>query len=245
MSKINDKLFIKLSRKVGQTIHQHELIEPNDRLLVGLSGGKDSYALLEILADRKKHLPFSFELFATHVIIKEVGYLNDLDYMKQFCKNINVPLYIFEESADLNKNSKKAPCFVCSWHRRKKIFNLTKELKCNKLAFGHHMDDTLQTFMLNLIYHGSISSLPYKLKMFDGRVHLVRPLLDIDEVEIKQLSVLHSYPQEILKCPYDKETKRNDVNNLLLDIYKKHGLARKNIFKAMDRIFSEYLPQKQ
>jgi tRNA 2-thiocytidine biosynthesis protein TtcA len=103
----------------------------------------------------------------------------------------------------------------------------------------------LQTFMLNLIYHGSISSLPYKLKMFDGRVHLVRPLLDIDEEQIQQLSVLHAYPQEIKKCSFDKETKRNEVNNLLLDIYKKHGLARKNLFRAMDKIFPEYLPKKQ
>lgn len=241
----NNKLFIKLSRKVGQTIQQHSLIEPNDRVLVGLSGGKDSYALLEILADRKKHLPFPFDLFAVHVVIKEVGYLNDLEYMKKFCNNLNIPLNIIEESVDLHQNPKKAPCYVCSWHRRKKIFDLTKKLNCNKLAFGHHMDDTLQTFMLNLIYHGSISSLPYKLKMFDGRVHLVRPLLDIDEEKVKQLSLLHSYPQEIIKCPFDKETKRNDVNNLLLDIYKKHGLARKNLFRAMDRIFPEYLPQKQ
>lgn len=245
MEKNKSKYFTKLSRKVGQTIHQHALIEPNDRVLVGLSGGKDSYALLEILADRKKHLPFTFELFAVHIIVKEVGYLNNLEYMQRFCASLNIPLQIIEESVDLNQNPKKAPCYVCSWHRRKKIFNLTKELNCNKLAFGHHMDDALQTFMLNLIYHGSISSLPFKLKMFGGRVHLVRPLLEIEEAQIEQLLRLHSYPKEISKCPYDKETKRNEVSNLLLDIYRKHGLARKNLFRAMDKIFPEYLPHKQ
>jgi tRNA 2-thiocytidine biosynthesis protein TtcA len=242
---MDNKLFIKLSRKVGQTIQKHSLIEPNDRLLVGLSGGKDSYALLEILADRKKHLPFSFDLFAVHVIINEVGYLNDLEYMKNLCTSLNVPLHIIHESVDLFKDTKKVPCYVCSWHRRKKIFDLTKELNCNKLAFGHHMDDALQTFMLNLIYHGSISSLPFKLKMFDGRVHLVRPLLDIDELQIQQISVFHAYPKEITKCPYDKKTKRNEVSNLLSDIYRSHKLARKNMFRAMDKIFTEYLPHKQ
>jgi len=242
---VNDKLFIKLSRKVGQTLQKHSLIEPHDRILIGLSGGKDSYALLEILADRKKHLPFSFELFAIHVIINEVGYLNDLEYMKKFCTNLNVQLHIVSESVDLFKDPKKAPCYVCSWHRRKKIFNLTKELNCNKLAFGHHADDALQTFMLNLIYHGSISSLPYKLKMFDGRVFLVRPLLDIDELHLQHLAELHAYPKEINKCPFDKKTKRNEVSVLLSDIYKSHKLAKKNIFRAMDKIFPEYLPQKQ
>lgn len=238
----NSPLFKKISRKVGSTIFEHNLLEANDRLLIALSGGKDSYILLEILADRKRHLPFPIELFAVHVAIKEVGYNNDLVYMQSFCDELNVSLTIVETSADLFQNPKKAPCFVCSWHRRKQIFHLSKELNCNKLAFGHHMDDALQTYMLNLIYHGSISSMPYKLSMFEGRVQLIRPLLNLEENILIEYAAERMFPKELQKCRYDKETKRTEVNQILDKIYQSHRLAKINLFRSMSKICQEYLP---
>jgi tRNA 2-thiocytidine biosynthesis protein TtcA len=236
------KLFSKISKKVGQVFQQHALLEPNDRILVGLSGGKDSYLLLETLADRKRHLPFPIELFAVHVIVKEVGYNNDLMFMRTFCDKLQVPFYLIEESVDLNQDPKKAPCYVCSWHRRKYIFNLTKELNCNKLAFGHHMDDALQTLLLNMVFHGSISSMPYKLKMFEGRVHLIRPLLELEEEIIVQYANESGIPKEIQKCKYDKETKRAEAKACLEQIYKLNPTARKNMFRSMKNVFDEYIP---
>jgi len=199
------KLFSKISKKVGQVIVEKKLIEPNDKVLVGLSGGKDSYLLLEILADRKKHMPFPIELFAVHVVVKEAGYKNDLDFMRSFCTQLSVPFYLIETNVDFNRDSKKSPCYVCSWHRRKQIFNLSKEINCNKLAFGHHIDDALQTLLLNMVYHGSISSMPFKLSMFDGRMDLIRPLLEIHEETISQYSQNIGYPKELQKCPFDKK----------------------------------------
>ena len=236
------KLFTKISKKVGQTIHEHALLEPNDRVLVGLSGGKDSYVMLQTLADRKKHLPFPFELFAVHVIVKEVGYNNDLEYMRSFCETLNVPFYLIEESVDVTQDPKKAPCYVCSWHRRKFIFNLSKEINCNKLAFGHHMDDAIQTLMLNMVFHASISSLPFKLKMFEGRVHLIRPLLELEEELIVQYAQAYVFPKELQKCQYDKETKRAEVSTCLKEIYKLNPAARKNMFRSMNNVFNEYIP---
>jgi tRNA 2-thiocytidine biosynthesis protein TtcA len=239
-----NKQFHKIAKKVGQVIQEHALLEPNDRVLVGLSGGKDSYLLLEVLANRQKHLPFPVELFAVHVYVKEAGYNNDLDYMREFCHKLSVPFYLIEESVDLNKDPKKAPCYVCSWHRRKYIFNLTKELNCNKLAFGHHMEDALQTLMLNMVYHGSISSMPYTLNMFEGRVQLIRPLLELEEETIIQYTELAGFPKELQKCKYDKETKRTEVKNCLKEIYKLNKVARKNMFRSMNNVFEEYIPSK-
>ena len=154
------KQFEKISKKVGKAIFEHNMIEEGSRVLVGLSGGKDSLILLEALADRRKHFPFDFSLYAIHVSASQIGYKMDTGYLDEFCKSIGVPLFLEEIEVDLEIDPKKSPCFICSWNRRKRIFEKSKELECNKVALGHHKDDAIQTLLLNMIYHGSYSSLP-------------------------------------------------------------------------------------
>ena len=137
---LKEKCFIKICKKVGKAIREYSLIEDGDRILVGLSGGKDSMILLEALADRKKHFPIDFEIFAIHIAASSIGYRMDTDYLADFCDRLNVPLYHEEIHVDLSVDSKKTPCFICSWNRRKRIFEKSKELNCNKVAFGHHKD---------------------------------------------------------------------------------------------------------
>lgn len=237
-------LFKKISRKTSQTIHEQKMLEPNDRLLVALSGGKDSYILLETLAECRRHMPFEIAVFAVHVHIEDVGYNINLEYMQTLCDGLRIPLRIIRTIAEIGKDPKKGPCFVCSWHRRKQIFNLTRELNCNKLAFGHHMDDAIQTYIMNQIYHGSISALPYKLSMFDGRVQLIRPLLAIEEGLLADYARMRDYPAEIKNCPYGNDTKRAHVKALLETMYASHRLAKINMFRSMSKICMEYLPSK-
>ena len=245
MNKVGVKLFKKLCRKSGKTILEHKLIEPGDRILVGLSGGKDSFALLEILKERKKSLPFHFEIFATHVKVIDSGYVANEAFLNDFCGELEVPFYVEEIQAGIHESSGKAPCFLCSWHRRKKIFELTRRLNCNKLSFGHHRDDALETFFINLIYHGSISSLPYKLKMFDGRVHLIRPLLDISEKEIYEYSMLRNYSLPHKSCSFEDESKRKYVREVIVSLNRNYEKSRINMFHAMSNIYQEYLPDKK
>jgi len=237
------KAYKRLSQKVGQTVYKQGLLSPNDKILITISGGKDSFLLLEMLNERKKHLPFPIELLALHVGIKEMDYHVDVELLRDFCNRIDVPFYYVEDSigADLF-SSKKAPCFVCSWHRRKNIFRFAQSMGCNKVALGHHRDDALQTFLLNLIYHGSISSLPYRLSMFDGQIILIRPLLDLSEREILSYTHIAGYPPEIKECPYKNNNKREQMKVLLQTIRKLHPLAEKNMFRSMRKIFEEYLP---
>lgn len=247
IKKINiksSKQFEKICRKVGKTIFDYRLIDDKDRVLVGLSGGKDSMILLETLADRKKHLPVSFELFAIHVTATNVGYKTDTDYLTDFCKELKVKLYLEEIEVDLTQEEKPA-CFICSWERRKKIFAKSKELHCNKIALGHHNDDAIQTMIMNMIYHGSYSSLPQKLEMFNGRVNLIRPLLMISEKELICYAELRGFKEHEKSCPYEDLTRRNDVKNLLESIDKLNKDARKNLFRAMDRIHMDYLPRRK
>ncbi len=236
-----EKTFKRLCQKVGQTLYCQQLLAPNDRILIGLSGGKDSSLLLELMAERRKHLPFPIYLYAIHVKIKEMLYLANVEQLEKMCRKYDIPFYYIEDSIG-SEIFKKSPCFLCSWHRRKNIFQLAQKLSCNKVALGHHRDDVLQTFLLNLIYHGSISSLPYKLSMFDGQITLIRPLLDVSEKEIKAYCVKANYFEEISSCPYKENNKREEIKNLLNIIKNLHPLAEKNMFRSMRNVYEEYIP---
>jgi tRNA 2-thiocytidine biosynthesis protein TtcA len=237
------KQFRKICNKVNEAIHKYDLIRENDRILVGLSGGKDSMILLEALAEIKKHLPFSCELVAIHVTATNIGYEMDTDYLQKMCDDLAIPLHLKEIEVDLTAKTDKSPCFVCSWHRRKTIFAKSKELDCNKVALGHHKDDALETMLLNMIFHGSYSSLPQKLSMFEGRIELIRPLLMIPEEELADYARLRSFQQHDKDCPYEDTTRRDSVKELVNLIEKMNKGARKNMFRAMDNFYPEYLPR--
>ena len=236
------KLFKKICRKVGTTIRDHSLISEGDHILVGLSGGKDSMILLESLAERRKALPFDFSITAAHVEAAGIGYRINKRKLSAFCERLGIPLHYLTIEPDFNKDPSKATCFVCSWHRRKKLFDLTRELDCNKLAFGHHRKDAIETLLLNMIYHGSISSLPYKLRMFDGRVWLIRPLMDVDETLLEAYAGLQEMVQVEKSCPHENRSRRKTIDALISQIESLHPTGPYNIFRSMGKIFEEYLP---
>lgn len=236
------KLFKKIAKKTGQTIREYGLIAEKDRVLVGLSGGKDSMIMLESLVNRKKAFPFKFNLFVAHIIPENIGYEVDLVYLEQFCGDHGLELISRRIYPDINEQQ-KSPCFICSWHRRKALFNLAKELNCNKIAFGHHRDDALQTFMMNMIYHGSISSMPYRLKMFGGRVEIIRPMMDLWEKDLIKLADQRNYIPVEKACLHEDQTKRNYTLELLNKLENDFPGAKRNMFHALDNIYSEYLPE--
>ena len=238
----SEKLFKKICRKMGTTMRDHALIEPGDHVLVGLSGGKDSMILLEALGERKQAMPFEFELTAAHIEASGIGYEIDRKKLSAFCEKSNVPLHYKTIAPDLEKDPAKTACFLCSWHRRKELFNLTRELNCNKLALGHHRNDAIETLLLNMIYHGSISSLPYTLNMFEGRLKLIRPLMDLDERLLEDYADLNKLVNVEKSCPHEDRTKRETIAQLIREIEKIHGLGPFNMFKSMDKILEEYLP---
>lgn len=240
----SEKLFKKICKKTGTTIRDHALIQEGDHVLVGLSGGKDSMILLQALVERRRAMPFEFMIRAAHIEAAGIGYSIDRAKLTAFCDGLAVPLHYLTIEPDFDQDPSKAACFICSWHRRKKLFSLAKELECNKLALGHHRNDAVETLMLNMIYHGSISSLPYSLKMFDGRMHLIRPLMDLDERMLTDYAALNDLVKVEKSCPHETSTRRGAVSRLIKDIEKLHGSGPFNMFKSMDKIFEEYLPGK-
>lgn len=237
------KVFKKLSSKVIQYIYKVNLLEDGDHIMVGLSGGKDSYLLLEILAECKRRLPFEIKVSAVHIMLENVGYEVDTSYMSDLCRELNIPLYIITRQIDLNENGRKGICFICSWTRRKLIFNLIHEKLCSKLAFGHHMDDAVQTMLMNQIWHGTFSSMPCSLPMLDSQINLVRPLLCLTEEDVISYIALRDYPAPVRVCPHDDMTKRQEVRTILEQIKLLNKAALKNMFRSMENIFPEYLPR--
>ncbi|WP_320054575.1 ATP-binding protein [uncultured Acetobacteroides sp.] len=241
--RLTEKALKKVSAKVIQYIYQTELLADGDHILVGLSGGKDSYLLLELMAECVRRLPFSIKVSAAHVALDNVGYRIDTGYMAELCARLSIPFYLLKDEVDLDNEKKKGMCFVCAWTRRKLIFNLTREIAANKLAFGHHMDDAVQTLLMNQIWHGTISAMPCSLAMLDERIRLIRPMLCLVEEDVTAYTALRDYPASLATCPHDSNTKRQEIRNVLSQIKSMNRAAIRNLFRSMENIFPEYLPQ--
>ena len=147
----DERFFKRVEEKVKRAIFDYGLIQTGDRVLIGLSGGKDSLALVELLGHRSKIFNPRFEVVVAHIIMRNIPYLSDLDYLRQQVEAQGLPFIVEETEFDPTTDRRKSPCFLCSWMRRKALFEIAKRQGCGKLALGHHQDDILETLLMNLI----------------------------------------------------------------------------------------------
>ncbi|KAB2868355.1 MAG: tRNA 2-thiocytidine(32) synthetase TtcA [Bacteroidales bacterium] len=234
----------KLEGKVNKTIFNYSLIENGDRVMVGLSGGKDSYSLLDLLISRRNNLPIKFEIHACHIMATDMDYKADISFMKNICQDNNVNFLLKEITVDYNPNNRKPACFICSWKRRKMLFSTTRENNCNKLALGHHLDDAIETLLMNMINHSSISSIPPILSMFNGDIKLIRPLSTCKDNELEKYAAIKKFPTELKKCIYEKDTHRNSIRQIIQNMELINKDARQNIYNSMQNIIDEYIVNK-
>ena len=233
----------RLNERFVKAMATYHLIEDDDHILVGLSGGKDSLLLLELLAKRAKidHPRFSVE--ALHVRMENIHYATDTSYLQQFCDDLGVKLHVrttrFEMGEETIKNARdarrqKQPCFLCSWMRRKELFNLAQELGCNKIALGHHQDDLIHTALMNLTFQGRFDTMPARLKMKKMPLEIIRPLCIIEEQDIKTYAELQGYQKQQKLCPYETDSHRTDIKRLYNDIEQLNPEARYSIWRALN-----------
>ncbi len=235
-------LFRKVERKIRKAMVDYRLFEDGDRILVGLSGGKDSLALIELLGRRMKILKPRFEVVAAHISMSNIGYVSDLDYLRSHCEQYNIQFVHVETSFDSSTDSRKSPCFLCSWTRRKTLFALAREYGCNKLALGHHMDDILQTLLMNMTFQGAFGTMPPKLKMDKFDMTIIRPLCLVPETELIQLAALRNYVSQKQACPYECSSSRPEMKVILKMLEQMNEHARYNLWSSMSNIQKEYLP---
>ena len=235
------RLWHRLNERFVKAMATYHLIEDDDRILVGLSGGKDSLLLLELLAKRSRIQHPRFHVEALHVRMENIHYETDTSYLQQFCDNLGVTLHVrttsFEEGAENGKDARrqKTPCFLCSWNRRKQMFNLAQELGCNKIALGHHQDDILHTALMNLTFQGRFDTMPARLKMKKMPLSIIRPLCMIEEQDIKTYAALQEYQQQKKLCPYEADSHRAEIKQLYSAIERMNPEARYSMWNALNK----------
>ena len=232
--KVEKELEQTLTRRFQKALVNYGLIDDGDKILVGLSGGKDSLCLLELLAKRSRIQRPSFTVEAVHVRMENIAYATDTSYLETFCSDLDAPLHIVTTRFDDTIPTKKPKCFLCSWHRRKEIFNLAQSLHCNKIALGHHNDDIIHTALMNLTFQGHFSTMPAKLQMRKMPLTIIRPLCLIHEKDIIRWAEIRNYQKQIKLCPYETVSHRADIRQLFDTIESINPEARYSIWNALD-----------
>ncbi|MCM1034140.1 MAG: tRNA 2-thiocytidine(32) synthetase TtcA [Paludibacter sp.] len=239
---------IRLEKRITRLFHQacsdYGLIEDGDHILIGLSGGKDSLALVELLGRRSKIYKPRFRVSAVHISVENIGYQSDTTYLSDFCQNHGVRFIHYTTRFDDSTDQRKSHCFLCSWYRRKALFEVAKQEGCSKIALGHHKDDIVETLLMNLVFQGNFGSISPKLQMQKFPMTLIRPLCLIEEKDLQRYATLCQYQKQQKLCPYEKESSRSDIKNLIQELEKFNPHVRDSLWGAMENIKTEYLPHK-
>lgn len=202
------------------------LLDDGDRILIGLSGGKDSLELIRLLAARARIWKPRIEVEAAHVIMENIPYESEEEYLRAFCEEQDVKLHVIRRSFDETTDTRKSKCFLCSWTRRKALFEFAAANGFNKVALGHHMDDILVTLLMNMTFESSLNTMTPQLKMEHYPITIIRPLCLVHEKLIAQLAEeLHFRKQKKL-CPYEKVSKREDMKRILHELEEINPEAR-------------------
>jgi tRNA 2-thiocytidine biosynthesis protein TtcA len=238
------KLEKRLCRQVGQAIVDFNMIEEGDKVMVCVSGGKDSYAMLDILLKMKARAPVHFELIAVNLDQKQPGFPEHI--LPEYLKKVGVPFHI--ENQDTYAIVKrvvpegKTMCSLCSRLRRGILYRVADELGATKIALGHHRDDMLQTFFLNMFFGGKLKSMPPKLVSDDGRHIVIRPMANVAEKDLTRWAEHRAFP--IIPCTLcgsQENLQRKQVGNMLREWEKKYPGRIESMFSALHNVVPSHL----
>ena len=240
----NNKLFKRLARLVGQAIGDFNMIEDGDKVMVCMSGGKDSYALLDILLRLRERAPIHFDIVAVNLDQKQPGFPEHV--LPEYLNSLNVPFHI--ENQDTYSIVKrlvpegKTTCSLCSRLRRGILYRVAGELGATKIALGHHRDDILQTLLLNLFYGGKLKGMPPKLQSDDGKNVVIRPLAYVKETDLEKYAELRAFP--IIPCNLcgsQPNLKRAEMKALIREWDKRFPGRVENMFNALSNVVPSHL----
>jgi len=231
-----------MKRLMGKAIHTHQMIHDGDHLLVAVSGGKDSLSLLWLLRERIKRIPIHYRITAVHV---DPGFGTDsAAQMTTFFSAHGFDYRVLKTQIGPQAHgpdNRENPCFLCSRLRRKLLFELAGEMGCNRIAFGHHKDDIIETFFLNVCYSASISTMLPVQEFFGGEITGIRPLYLIDEDLIRRYASAMGWEQIKLGCPSAGASKREEIRQMLQGLYRSNRKIKGNIFHALQNVNPDYL----
>lgn len=220
-----------------RAIDDYTMIEEGDKIAVGVSAGKDSLTLLSAMAQLRRFYPKKFELIAITV---DMGFAEGMDLtpIKEFCRELDVPYHIIptEISKIIFEVRKEAnPCSLCAKMRRGALHTAAKELGCTSVALGHHFDDVVETFMLNLFFEGRLGCFSPVTHLSRVGIKLIRPMIYMPEKEVKEFAKKNVLPVVQSPCPADKTTERENMKQLLHTLERENKGLRYRIFGALTR----------
>lgn len=230
-------------RLAGRALHQYGMLSDGDRVLVGLSGGKDSLALLRFLAERRARIPIDYQVVAAHL---DLGYEDpaQTDALKAYVDGLGLESH-FEKTdyaptahSEVNREN---PCFLCSRLRRRRLFELARDYRCAKVALGHHRDDLNETLLLNIFYSGEISTMLPVQEFFQGLVTIIRPLCAVPEDLVRKVTAAWGLPVVENPCPSSGRSKRNEVKEIIARLARSNDKIKGNIFRALRNVRTDYL----
>jgi tRNA 2-thiocytidine biosynthesis protein TtcA len=243
-----NKLHKRLCRQVGEAIAHFNMIEPGDKVMVCLSGGKDSYSLLDILLELRRRAPVDFSLIAVNLDQKQPGFPADI--LPSYLTRLGVPFHIETEDTYSTVTrvipEGKTLCSLCSRLRRAILYRVADQVGATKVALGHHRDDIIETFFLNMFFGGKIKAMPPKLKSDDGRHVVIRPLAYVKEEDLQAYSDWKEFP--IIPCNLcgsQENLKRKEIKHLMRDWEKRFPGRVDNIFASMTRVVPSHLMDRQ
>ncbi|MBV1910192.1 MAG: tRNA 2-thiocytidine(32) synthetase TtcA [Kangiellaceae bacterium] len=233
-----------LRRNVGKAIHDFNMIEDGDKIMVCLSGGKDSYTMLEILRNLQKRAPINFEIVAVNLDQKQPGFPEDV--LPSYLESIGIEHHIIEEDTYSIVTDKipegKTTCSLCSRLRRGIIYSWANNHQITKIALGHHRDDIIETLFLNMFFGGKLKSMPPKLRSDDGKNTIIRPLAYAKESDIQSYSDLKEFP--IIPCNLcgsQENLQRKQIKSMLAGWERQYPGRLKSIFSSLSNVTPSHL----
>jgi tRNA 2-thiocytidine biosynthesis protein TtcA len=231
-----------LNRAMGQAIHRYAMIQDHDRIAVGLSGGKDSLSLLWMLSERLHRIHIRYRLFPIYI---DPGFDGGFGReLADYCADQGHDLW-WEQTdhgplahSDYNREN---PCFLCSRLRRKRLFEIADHLGCARVALGHHKDDLIETFFMNICFAGEVSTMLPAQSLFSGKLTVIRPLAFAEADLIRRFARSRGLPNFNNPCPSARTSKRQAIKTLLRRLYRINPKVKGNIFRSMSHVKPEYL----
>ena len=238
------KLYRKIQKQFNRATKDYSMFADGDKILVALSGGKDSLTLLQLMAERSRIFKPSIKIVAAHVTMVNIPYKANMSYLQEFCDGLGVELHIMESNFDASTDKRKSPCFLCSWNRRKALFTLAQEIGCNKIALGHNMDDLIETMLMNMTFQGTFSAMAPVMIMDKFPISIIRPLCLVNENDVEEYAIESEFPPQIKNCPFENDSNRKAMKDLLAHLESLNPEARYNLWGAMSNIQPSLLPPK-
>ena len=237
------KLRERFAHHVGRGISRFAMIGPGDRVLIGVSGGKDSLALSLALVERKKWVPVDYELFAVQVEWREHP-LEETEKrsLDEYFDRLAIPLRRVQASINPPSFGGKFSCYTCSRNRKRILFGEAERVGATRIALGHHMDDIARTTLMNLLFHGEFSTMMPVQRFFGGKLEIIRPMCEVRSSEVARVARRLGLPVVPSRCPNAEKNQRGLMREIMKTVSRVDKHAVTNVYGAAWRINREYLP---